>query len=375
MRIAQIVATLPPHVGGMGAVAWEESKRLAARGHQVTIFTLDHGGDYSADANQPFKIVRLKTWLKAGDAGWTPRLLFKIKGFDVIHLHYPFYGTAEFVWLAKIFLGIKYVVTYHMEAMPKGWFKILVQKISDFVFSHAILFGAEKVIVVDAEHFAASKWAKRIDPKRLEIIPNAIDTELFNPARADRLPSTLTDILPRKFVLFVGNPLPFKRLDFLLRAFSLVTSPDSVLVIRSDGYEIERYKQMTRELGLQEKVIFVGRLSELDLAACYGRAQCLVVPAASAAESFSLVSIAALSSGCPVIVSDTPGVRGRVNNGVDGLIFKSDSVEDLARCITTLLNQPDAERARMGSAGRAKAIELYGWEKHMDKLEMVYKSI
>ena len=67
MRIAQVVSTFAPQVGGMGAVCADEAVSLAAEGHAVTVFTLDYGGhiNYAEhDAKFPFKIIRLKSLVK-----------------------------------------------------------------------------------------------------------------------------------------------------------------------------------------------------------------------------------------------------------------------------------------------------------------------
>lgn len=91
MKIAEVVATFPPSIGGMGEVCFNESEELAKRGHEVTVFTLRHfkKKEYTNE-KFPFKVVRVRPFLKAGDAGLVPGIFFKLRGFDYIHLHYPF---------------------------------------------------------------------------------------------------------------------------------------------------------------------------------------------------------------------------------------------------------------------------------------------
>ena len=105
MKIAHVVSTFPPQVGGMGQVALEEAQRLAKMGHEVTVFALGYAGTKYHDQDFPFKVVRLWTPFKYGDAGFAPQLFFKLKKFDVTHLHYPFYGSAQCVWWAKKLLA------------------------------------------------------------------------------------------------------------------------------------------------------------------------------------------------------------------------------------------------------------------------------
>src|SRR3989339_895621 len=101
MRIAHIVSTFPPRIGGMGVVCFQEAKRLAESGNQVTVFTMRYN---EADEHSSlFRIKRLKPWIKKGDGGWVPQLLFNLRNFDILHLHYPFYVSAHCVLLAKLF--------------------------------------------------------------------------------------------------------------------------------------------------------------------------------------------------------------------------------------------------------------------------------
>lgn len=92
VKVAEVIATFPPHHGGMGYVCFHNSLELARRGHEVTVFTLEHGRlSYDSDPKD-FRIVRLPTPLLYGDGGPVPQLYAKLKGFDIVHLHYPFFG-------------------------------------------------------------------------------------------------------------------------------------------------------------------------------------------------------------------------------------------------------------------------------------------
>jgi glycosyltransferase involved in cell wall biosynthesis len=238
----------------------------------------------------------------------------------------------------------------------------------DLIWQKFIFKFAKKVICVDVGHLKSSKFGKIINANKIVEIFNGVDTSVFCPqpkqARAE------------KIILFVGNPLPFKRLDWLLKAMTKITDSQAKLVVVSDEYKIQEYKNLAQKLNLENKVIFAGRVkTSEDLAKLYSGARCLVVPGASAAESFSIVAAEALSCSCPVITSDTPGPRSRVTPGVDGLWFKSDQVEDLTRAINEMLGKSEAERSQMGEAGRAKILAEYSLEKHLDKLEKVYKEV
>ena len=155
MKIAHVVSTFPPNIGGMGVVCYNEAKRLAENGNDVTVFTLKYPGVVYDDTKFPFKVVRLKPLVKLGDAGLVPQILNHLNGFDLVHLHYPFYGGAE--WLC--FYSAPMVITYHMDAQAGGG-KGIISKIYDWFWPKILFARAKKIIAVDAEHFKNTKFGK-----------------------------------------------------------------------------------------------------------------------------------------------------------------------------------------------------------------------
>lgn len=365
MKIAQVVSTFPPRIGGMGQVAWEEADRLVKAGHEVIVFTprykdshLDMGGD--------FKVVYLDAMFRSDNAAWLPKLYNKLTGFNIVHLHYPFYGGAEFVWLAKKFKKQPYVVTYHMDAQTQGLGKV-VQSVYDLIWPRLILGGATKVITVDQDHFNNCKFKKFVRPDKLVEIYNGVDVEVFEPVLG--IPTT-----DKKIILFVGNLLPFKRFDLLLQALKQIRDQSAEVLVVGGGYGLDKYKKMAEDLGLKDRVIFAGYCYDRKkLAEYYSSASCLAV-CSDSGESFSLTAIEALASGCLVVASDIPGVRERVIDGQTGFVFKSGSVEDLTDKINKVLTLSLAEKKTMGERGRQEILAKYSWDKHMEKLLQIYES-
>ncbi|MCH7561330.1 MAG: hypothetical protein IIC67_08215, partial [Thaumarchaeota archaeon] len=74
------------------------------------------------------KIKRIKPLIKYGNAAFVPALSWMLKGFDIIHLHYPFFGGAETIWFYKRKFkkqGAKIVLHYHMDVVGEGLFKLI----------------------------------------------------------------------------------------------------------------------------------------------------------------------------------------------------------------------------------------------------------
>lgn len=373
MKIAQLVATFPPAIGGMGQVAFEESRRLAEAGHQVTVFTLNNrffGKDQTS-----YQVRSLRAVPKLGDAGFVPQLLLRLREFDVIHLHYPWYGGAEWVLLAHWLFKKKYVVTYHMDADPGGMVKCGVQGLYDRVWPRAIFSHAAKVITVDSGHLASTRFGSGIVQKNIVQLYNAVDTTVFTPEVTLPWPIALEGWEKKRVFLFVGNPLPFKRLDWILQALAKINDLEVVLAVVGGGYGMPKYQKLAVELGITDRVRFVNSIADRAMLNHFYQVATALVVASARAESFSLVIIEALAAGCPVIASDIPGVRARVVPGVDGLLFHPAAIKELVEAMRQLAVQSNAERTTMGQAGRSKVVATYGWDKHVQDLLNIYRSV
>ncbi len=364
MRIAHVVGTFYPHIGGMGQVALDECRALAKRGHQVEVFTMRYTGFVAHEVVDNITITRIKPLIKSGDAGWMPQLFFQLKNFDIVHLHYPLYGGAEFVWLAKKLRGQKYIVTYHMDAEPIQWYQKMIKCVYDATGVSTILKNAKKIVVVDKSYFQSNQKMRSgalVSSKTIEI-PNGIDTSIFY---------SDFKIEPQKELLFVGNLMPVKGLDILLEACTAL--PEAKLTVVGSGYAESRYKKISHDYGLGKRVAFIGSVPHNTLPNYYRRAWCTIVP--SLAESFSLVTLESLACGTPVIASRLPSIENKIEHGRDGLLFTPGSIEDLKQTIEKFLQLPDQDKKAMGERGTAKVEAKYSLEKHVDSLEKIYASV
>ncbi len=364
MKIIHVVSTFPPRIGGMGQVCFEECKRLAKQGIEVEALTPKFPDAASNDYGH-LKVIFIRPIFQSPNGGLIPAVYKKIQDAQLVHLHYPFYGGAEFVWLASKLKNKKYIITYHMDARANGIFGI-IQKIYDFILAKKILTGAAKVITVDSDHFNNSKFGQFIVKNKVVEIFNGVDIDIFRP---------LSEIKKTKIILFVGNLLSFKRFDLLLKAIAgLKESGVSVkLKVIGGGFEENNLKKLSTEFDIDDQVEFVGQITDRrKLAQEYNSARCIVV-SSDRGESFSLTAIESLACGTPVITSDIPGVRGRVMDSQTGYLFKSGSADDLKNKLEKMLNLSENEYQNMSRHCRQEAEKKYGWDAHVEKLAEVYK--
>ena len=97
LRVAQVTATFPPYRGGTGHVAFHNAAELARRGHTVHVFA---PGSAASPGDDPAGVAvqRLAARFRIGNAPLVPHLGGALVGFDLVHLHYPYYFGGEQVW-------------------------------------------------------------------------------------------------------------------------------------------------------------------------------------------------------------------------------------------------------------------------------------
>jgi glycosyltransferase involved in cell wall biosynthesis len=238
---------------------------------------------------------------------------------------------------------------------------------------------AARVIAV-SPHVAEQAAQLGVEPGRLRVIRSGVDTERFAPRdRADaRRHLGLDD--RKGLVLFVGNLEPRKQLDVLLKALPRVRQrgPQVYMAIVGTGAsagaldQTSRLQQLTHELGLQDVVRFVGRVSGDDLLQWYAAADVFALPSSSEAQG--IVALEAMACGLPVVASAVGGLLGTVDDGKSGFLIPSGDSDALADRLCVLLT--DAElRASMGSAARDKVEREFTWTNAIHATVEVYREV
>ncbi|PJF28102.1 MAG: glycosyltransferase family 1 protein, partial [Phototrophicales bacterium] len=181
MRIAHISATFPPYESGAGRVCYQNAVGLAARGHEVHVYTAGSPADEIATQPDTLHIHRLKPLVQIGNAPLLPSLL-TLKRVDVAHMHLPFIFGAELIWLASVLRGIPYVVTYHNDLIGDGararLFDLYMRWAMPLSLRRARKIGA--VTLDHAQHSRAAGEFKRRGAALVEI-PNGVDSAHFAP--------------------------------------------------------------------------------------------------------------------------------------------------------------------------------------------------
>lgn len=144
-------------------------------------------------------------------------------------------------------------------------------------------------------------------------------------------------------IVYAGMLIPLKKVDVTLRALgTLKDRYDFRFTIIGDGEERGALEQLAAELGIAERVRFVGRVKRHEVLAEMGRADCFAM--ASSPETFGLTYLEAMACGCYTIGSRGEGIDGVIVDGENGRLVTPDSVEEMAAALEQYFTDPAAVR-------------------------------
>lgn len=389
---------IPPEgYGGIEKYVFESARCLAARGNKVAIFDIrpDKAGAESEriEGVEIVRIHRMSTnrssslWL-ANIYSVLNLLVFSLRArsyikrnrFEIIHIHRTLVGLILVLVLPSQRQKMIYTLHSPVWVMEKGSFKDrLSRKLDIFVIKRI------KRVLVQSAQIKAILEMERVQSAKIRLLPCGVDTDAFNPAHRSNLIHSKYGIGERLLVLFVGRIVPYKGVEYLVRAANLVVNKagfrecafllagpiaeHGLDALEHAGYP-GRVKGLIKEYKLEDFVFLTGSLPQDELQTAFASADIFVLP--SLAESSPAVVLQALASGCGVIASNISGIREQVIDGVNGVLVKAADETELAKQILEFLQSP-GKRFAMGANGIALVKEQFSWEVLCGRLEGIYR--
>ncbi|TSC77185.1 MAG: group 1 glycosyl transferase [Parcubacteria group bacterium Gr01-1014_31] len=374
MRIAIVTPVMPPYGGGIGVIAYHHARLLSTAGYDVTVFTPDYG---RARLEHPdFRVVYLRPALTVGNAALLPSLAAALDGFTLVHLHYPFIGAARPVLRACRRRRPRLVLHYHMDLLAPGLRGLLLSGWQRVMLPFLVR-AADRVVVLSLDYAQQGKLAPMIarDPQRFTVLPNGVEARRFTPGpKPERLVAQY-GLQRARTVLFVGSldaAHYFKGVPVLLAAMARLPQDVRLLVVGGGGWQ-DRYRRMSEQLGIADRVRFTGAVPTHDLPDHYRLADVVTLPSVTRSEAFGVALLEAMAVQRPVVATSLPGVRTVVGESA-GLLARPGDAADLAEKLAQLLDDP-ARAAACGAAGHEAVLTKYRWTVVSNQLLTLYQSL
>lgn len=387
MKILQVTNFFKPiwDSGGVARVAYEVSRYLKNRGHEITIYTTNRS-IYQTDlkTNSPINLEGMKVYYFENLRKYFPRILIpvipyymlfvvrrQIKNFDIIHMHEHRTLLAIFAHLYARKYGIPYVVQSHGSVLPI-FANQRLKKLFDIIWGYKILKDAAKVIALTKKE---SEQYKRmgINEDKIEIVPNGINlSDYENLPKKGEFRKKYSISNDKKIILSLGRIHKIKGIDLLINAFAEMKRTDEmVLVIVGPGSDfLLTLKKQVKTLQIKDSVLFIPPLYGEDKLEAYVDADVYVLP--SRYETFPVTVLEVCACGIPVVMTDRCGIANLVDKKI-GLVVKYDK-NMLKETILKFISD-DELRKKFGNEGRRFIKESFTWKKAVDKLEEIYSEL
>ncbi|MFV9484569.1 N-acetyl-alpha-D-glucosaminyl L-malate synthase BshA [Christiangramia sp. ASW11-125] len=342
-----------PTFGGSGVVATELGLALSRRGHEVHFVTY----------KQPVRLETISSHIRFHEVNVPEYPLFhyqpyelalssklvnviKNYGIELLHVHYAiphaYAGYMAKKMLAEDGIEIPMVTTLH------GTDITLVG--NHPFYKPAVTFSINKSdYVTSVSESLKEDTLRHFEVKtKIEVIPNFIDVSKFQKKTFTDCQRELMAASNEKIITHVSNFRKVKRVDDVVKIFfEIQKSVSARLMMVGEGPERETAEKLVRDLGITDKVLFLGQSNEIDKILCFS--DLFLLP--SETESFGLAALEAMVHSVPVISSNTGGLPEVNKDNFSGFLHDVGDVIAMANSAISILKSEEVLRKFKRQAG------------------------
>ena len=359
-----------PTFGGSGIVATELGKALAEKGHDIHFITYSKPvrmdwftknmyyhevsvSDYPLFEYAPYELLLSS---KLVDVAINQKL-------DILHVHYAIPHASAAFSAQQILktrnIDLPFITTLHGTDITLLGKDKSFQPVIEFAINQSdAVTAVSESLKEDTYQFFDIK-------KNIEVIPNFIDPSLYRFAEDIELRAQFAE-KEEVIITHISNFRKVKRVDDVIRIFKGVQQQLSAkLLMVGDGPELHQVKNLARELGISDKVFFLGKSKRIEQITSIS--DVFLLP--SETESFGLVALEAMASGVAVVSSNVGGLPEVNKDGVTGFLNDVGDIEGMISSVLTILKDKDTlARFKTNALEHSQKFEL-------NKIVPVYENL
>lgn len=367
MKILQVNKLYWPWIGGMEKIVQQIAEGLNSRDDlEIEVLCCQPRGKKRDEEINGVKIWRASS---LGIFLGMPISLDFFKSFkklsqkaDIIDIHHPFplAGIAVFFFKPKA----KIVIHYHSDIVRQRAVSFFIKPL----MSH-MLRRAERIIVSNDNLVKSSPCLARFE-KKCEVIPFGVDLKKFDSCAWGKVEGYRKKY--GDFILFVGRLSYYKGVDYLLRAMKKV---DANLIIVGTGKLEEKLKWLSRKIGIEDKIIFLGKVGDDELVDLYNACAVFALPSIYKSEAFGIVLIEAMACGKPIVSTELGTGTSWVNqNRKTGFVVEPGNAKSLTTAINKILKDRGLAK-EFGENARKRVIREFTLKKMIEHHKDLYKNL
>lgn len=360
-----------PTFGGSGVVATELGMELARRGHDIHFITY----------KQPVRLEQLSRNIHFHEVNVPDYPLFhfqpyelalssklvnmvKLYKIDLLHVHYAiphaYAGYMAKKMLEEEGIQIPMVTTLHGTDITLVGNHPFYKPAVTFSINHSD-------VVTSVSQSLKDDTLKLFNITReINVVPNFIDVDNYMRNFTD-CQRSLMAADDEVIISHISNFRPVKRVKDVIKIFEIICRERKAkLIMIGEGPDKEMAENLTVELGIEDKVLFVGQSHEVDKILCFS--DLFLLP--SEKESFGLAALEAMVNSVPVISTNTGGLPEVNIHGVSGYLSDVGNVEEMGRNALNILQ--DEDTLRKFKAGAREQARVYDIQKVVPVYEMLY---
>ncbi len=372
MKILMLSWEFPPRVvGGLARHVDELSAALVRAGHEVHVVTADSPGAPEFETFKGIKVYRVKSYrtkhLNFLDEIYNLNLgllehaihLLRTEPFDLVHAHDWLVAHAG-ITLKRAF-GTPLVATIH--ATEWGRWNGIHNELQNFIHSMEWHLNFEAKGTIVCSHYMKDQLESifHLPSDKISVLPNGIESDKFD-INFDQWAFRRNFAEDHeKLVMSVGRMVPEKGFQILADAAARVLPNYNNVrfVIAGKGGMLDSLRAKVDNMGLNDRVWFVGFMSDEDLNKLFIVSDVSVFP--SLYEPFGITAIEGMAAGTPVVVSDTGGLGEIVDHGYTGIKTYAGNPDSLAWGILEMLYNPDYAHSIRENAFK-KVQNVFNWD-------------
>ncbi len=351
MHVCHCFKTFDLSSGGVEQVIIELAKELLDAGHRVSVLASTIPGRPSRENINGIEVFRTRPLFEIFKVPIMPcyfRILAKIDP-DIVHAHATVPGVSDIAIYYAHRQKKPSALYYHFDGNASSAIGSFFAAIYNYMINPYAVGNADKVTATSRSYAETSPVLNKC-MERIEIIPNGVNLEIFNPAVNDKGIRQKYNLPDTRLILYAGRFVKYKGVEHAIRAMQYIAN--AVLVIAGSGQLEKQLHSLVQNLNLKN-VIFLGRIPHEDLPPLYKLSDIYVIPAITRGENFGISALEAMACGTPVVGSDLPGVKELISDEC-GIKVKPGDNRAIAKAFNKILADPQLKE-KMSISARLNA--------------------